>query len=50
MPFVPKNAIQILRNSALQKDFFLKPYGLDVQICINVGTKKWTISKETPLI
>lgn len=31
MPFVPKNARQILKSAALQKDFFLKPYGLTVQ-------------------
>ncbi len=30
MAFVPKNASQILKSAALQKEFFLKPFGLTV--------------------
>lgn len=29
--FIPKMARKILANAELQKDFFLKPYGLDVK-------------------
>ena len=29
--FIPKMAHKILANPALQKEFFLKPYGLDVK-------------------
>ena len=28
--FIPKNARKILASSALSKQYFLKPYGLDV--------------------
>ena len=28
--FIPKNAKQILTNAAKARDYFLKPYGLDV--------------------
>lgn len=28
---IPKNARKILSNPALTRDFFLKPYGLDVK-------------------
>lgn len=41
MPFVPKNAAAILKNAALQKEFFLKPYGLTVNSIIKfIGTSK----------
>jgi hypothetical protein len=29
--FIPKIARKILTNAQLQKDYFLKPYGLDVK-------------------
>jgi hypothetical protein len=32
--FIPKNARKILSNPALQKDYFLKPFGLDVNLFI----------------
>jgi hypothetical protein len=30
--FIPKNAHKILANKAMQREYFLKPYGLDVLI------------------
>ncbi len=30
MAFVPKNATKILKSAALQKEYFLKPFGLTV--------------------
>ena len=32
--FIPKNAKQILANAAKARDYFLKPYGLDVSLGI----------------
>lgn len=32
--FIPKNARQILSNAAKARDYFLKPYGLDVSLSI----------------
>jgi hypothetical protein len=30
--FIPKNARHILTNAAKTRDYFLKPYGLDVSL------------------
>ena len=32
--FIPKNAHKILANPTLTRDFFMKPYGLDVVFVI----------------
>ena len=45
MPFIPKNALAILRNKNLQREFFLKPFGLQVFIIVIIDTKKWEIPK-----
>lgn len=38
MPFIPKNALAILRNKNLQGEFFLKPFGLQVFIIVIIDT------------
>ena len=40
MPFIPKNALAILKNKNLQRDFFLKPFGLQVYIIVILDPKK----------
>jgi hypothetical protein len=40
MAFIPKNALAILKNKKLQRDFFLKPFGLQVYIALIIDPKK----------
>ena len=44
--FIPKNARHILANAARTRDFFLKPYGLDV-ICRLASFQKIKISQNS---
>ena len=48
--FIPKNARKILSNPALQTEYFLKPYGLDVSVVILRFLKIKIILKSIPNI